>query len=161
MPTWATLSQLGSIWDQFSPACAGMVQRGPIWGQFETNMVLQIIEKPLFFLGFCNILRTSLKAFGNALENLLGRLEKPLGIFWVAGRIFEDALGSLGDALGSLREALGAPWGHLGKPPWQNLGRTFWRELPESTWARGALAELSFRCTPPYSPPLVVSLKPF
>ena len=87
-----------------------MIQRGPIWDQLEASMVLQIIEKPFFFL----IGRKSWKAFGNALEHPLGRLGKPLGTFWGAGESFGDALGALGGAMGGLGDAgrafLGEPY---------------------------------------------------
>ena len=84
-----------------------MIQCGAIWGQLETNTVLKITEKPLFFWGLFNILRKSMTAFGNAFGNPLGRLGEPLG--------------SPGEALETLWEALGVPWGALGTP-WEALG---------------------------------------
>ena len=99
----------------------------------------KIIEKPLVFLGFFNILRKSLEVFGNALG-------EPLGTPWGA---LGDAWGSLGDAWGGLGDALGKPQGDLGNAlgdplgePWENLGRTSLEDPPgrpnigDRTWAR-------------------------
>ena len=80
--------------------------------QLEANAALQIIEKPLFFISFSNILWESLKAFGNALENTLGRLGDALGTFW---KRMEKLWGHLGMPL-MLWKALGAPWEALGAP---------------------------------------------
>ena len=78
-------------------------------GQFETNVVLQIIEKPLFFVSFFpGIKRKSLEVFGNAFGNPLGHLGEPFGSFGDALGSLAGALGNLGDALGSLGNALGS-----------------------------------------------------
>ena len=53
-----------------------------------------------------NILRKSLEAFGNALEDPLGSPWGALGDAWGG---LGDALGDLGDALGGLKNALGGP----------------------------------------------------
>ena len=78
----------------------------------------KIIEKPLFFLGFCSILTKSFKAIGNAFED-------PLGTPWGA---FGDALGGLGDALGNQRGTLegprGRPKGPQGKSNQEKPKRT-------------------------------------
>ena len=73
-------------------------------------MDLKIIEKPLFFLGFFDVLKKSVESFRNALG-------KPLGTPW--------------GTFGTPWEALGAPWGHLGETLgtpwgtfWENLGKT-------------------------------------
>ena len=81
-----------------------MSQHGPTWGQLKANMDLKIIEKPLFFLGFFDILRKSLKALGNALGDSLGMPWGGLGYAWEG----------LGDALGGLGGAFGAPWEAFG-----------------------------------------------
>ena len=83
-------------------------------------MGLKIIEKPLFFLGFFNILRKSLEAFGNALRDPLGTPRGVLGDAWGS---LGDALGGLGDALEDLGDAVEG----LGGFPWKNLGRTPWK----------------------------------
>ena len=64
----------------------------------------EIIEKPLSFLGFYNILTKSYKAIGYAFEKLWGRLGESLG---TSG----DALQGLGDALGDQRGILEEPKG--------------------------------------------------
>ena len=137
-PRWATWSQFGSLWRQLSPAWADMIQCGPIWGQLETNTILKITELLMVFLRFFIILRKSLKAFGNAFGNPLGRLGEPLGS---PG----EALETLWEALRTPWEALGTPWERLGRPPWQNLGGTTWKDLPESTSVRRPLAQLPYR----------------
>ena len=73
-----------------------MSQHEPPWGQLEKKLDLQIIEKPLFFLSFFDVLKKSLEAFGNTLAN-------PSGMPWGA---FGDAWEGLGDALGSLGDPL-------------------------------------------------------
>ena len=104
-------------------------------------MDLKIIEKPLVFLRFFNILRKSSEALGNALGDPLGTPRGALGDAWGG---LGDALGGLGDALedlgdtlGSLRDALGDA---LGEPSWKTfLGRPLgapWRG--PDTWAREA-----------------------
>ena len=77
-----------------------MIQRGPTWGQLEANMVLQILEKPLFFpfLVF--------QYLKEILESFWERLGKPSGMPW----------GAVGDLLGTPGEALGTPWEALGTP---------------------------------------------
>ena len=75
-------------------------------------MDLKFIAKPLFFLGFFDIFRKSLKALGNAIGNALGTPWRGLG----------DALGGLGDALGGLGDALGGLGGALEGPSWRTLG---------------------------------------
>ena len=108
-PTWANLGQLGPTWGSLRPARANMSQRGPTWGQLEANMDLEIIEKPLFFLGFFNISRKSLEVIGNALG-------QPLGTPWGA---LGDALGTPWEVLGdALEDLLGRPWKRppLGRP---------------------------------------------
>ena len=66
-------------------------------------MDMKIMQKPLFFLGFFNILRKSVEVFGNTLEI-------PLGMPWGS---LEDAWGRLGDARGRLGDALEDGWeGH-------------------------------------------------
>ena len=99
--------QLGAIWDQLRPACANTSQRGLTWGQLEANMDLKIIEKQLFSVGFVNILRNSVEASGNALED-------PLGTPW-------EAFGAPRGRLGKPWDRLGKPWGPLVEPPWKNL----------------------------------------
>ena len=79
-----------------------MNQHGPTWGQLEKKMDLKINGKPLFFLGFFNVFRKSLEAFGNVLVNPLGT---PWGTFGDAWGILGDAMGSLGDPLGDLGDA--------------------------------------------------------
>ena len=81
-----------------------MNQRRSTWSQLESNMDLKIMQKPLFFLGFFNILRKSVEVFGNAME-------VPLGMPW---RGLEDAWGRLGDAWGRLGDALGGAGGAMG-----------------------------------------------
>jgi hypothetical protein len=98
-------------------------------------MGLEIIEKPLFFLGFFNILRKSLEAFGNALGDPLGTPRGVLGDAWGS---LGDALGGLGDALedlGDAVEGLGdALEDLLGKPSLEDPPRRSWdvavREAP-------------------------------
>ena len=118
-PTWgllgANLGQLGALWGQPRPAWANTSQRGLIWGQLEATMDGEIIEKPLFFLGFSNILKKSLEAFWNALGD-------PLGTPW----------GALGDALGRPGGRLGKHWGSLGRPG-ARLGKPFFEDLPWKT----------------------------
>ena len=81
-----------------------MNQRRSTWSQLETNMDLKIMQKPLFFLGFFNILRKPVEVFGNAMEI-------PLGMPW---RGLEDAWGRLGDAWERLGDALGGAGGAMG-----------------------------------------------
>ena len=97
-------------------------------------MGLKIIEKPLFFLGFFNILRKSLEAFGNALGDPLGTRWEALGDAW--GDLV-DTLGGLGDALGGLGDALGHLLGGTEGIPWGSLlGRPSWKPNKASgTWA--------------------------
>ena len=76
-------------------------------------MIMQIIEKPQFFLGFFDSLRKSLEGFGNALGDPLGT---PWGALGDARGGFGDALGSLGDALGGLGDSLGGLRDALGVP---------------------------------------------
>ena len=54
-PTWANLGQLGPTWGQLKPTWANMSQRRPTWYQLESNINLNFIEKPWFFLGFFDI----------------------------------------------------------------------------------------------------------
>ena len=68
----------------------------------------EIIEKPMFSLGFCDILRKSFKAIAYAFENLWGRLGEPLGTF---GDALEGLGGVLGDQRGILEEPKGRPKG--------------------------------------------------
>ena len=110
-PTWGNLGQLGATWGQLKPAWANRSHCGLTWGQLEANMNPKIIGKPLFFLGFSNILKKSLEAFWNALADHLGTPWGRLGRLW--GR-------------------LGRLWGRLGKP-WERLGRSFWEDLPWKT----------------------------
>ena len=56
-----------------------MNQRRSTWSQLETNMDLKIMQKPLFFLGFFNILRKSVEVSGNAMEVPLECLGGALG----------------------------------------------------------------------------------
>ena len=116
-PTWG---QLGPIWRELRPARTKMNQRRSTWSQLETNMDLKIMQKPLFFLGFFNILRKSLEAFGNALGVPLGM---PWGAFRDAWESLGDALGGLGGAEGGLGEASG--WPFWGFPRGNLLGRPF------------------------------------
>ena len=59
-PTWC---QLGPTWRQFRPARTKMNQRKSTWSQRETKMDLKIMQKPLFFLCFFNILKKCLEAY--------------------------------------------------------------------------------------------------
>ena len=81
-----------------------MSQCGLTWGELEANTDPEIIEKPLFFLGFSNISKKSLEAWWCALGD-------PLGTPWGG---LGDALGGLGDALGGLGDALGSLGNALG-----------------------------------------------
>ena len=71
-PIRANLDQLGPTRSQLRPAWTNMSRRGPTWGQFQAIMDEKIIEKPLFFLGFFDTSRKSLKACGDALGEPLG-----------------------------------------------------------------------------------------
>ena len=83
----------------------------------------KIIEKPLFFLGFSNILKKSLEAFWNALADPLGTpwggLGGALGGPGAALGGFGDALEGLGNVLGGLsgKTCLGRPWESLERSP--------------------------------------------
>ena len=71
-PIRANLDQLGPTRSQLRPAGTNMSRRGPTWGQLKAIMDEKIIEKPLFFLGFFDTSRKSLKACGDALGEPLG-----------------------------------------------------------------------------------------
>ena len=101
-----------------------MRQHMPTWSQLEANIYAKIIEKPLFFLGFFDILRKSLEAFGTpwgafweCLGEALGTPGRALGTPW-------EALGAPGKALGTPWSALEAPWRASWEKAWKNLGRT-------------------------------------
>ena len=132
-PTWAKLGQLGLNLGQQGKHEPAKANFRPTSGQLEANMDLKLIEKPLFFLCFFNILRKSSEAIGHALGDSLGT---PWGVLG-------DAWGSLGKTLGGFRDALGAlgtPWGVPGDAledllggSCENLERTSLMELPGST----------------------------
>ena len=92
-PAWANLGQLGPIWNQLQPAWANISQRRLTWGQLEAHTNVKIIEKPLVFLGFSNIVKKSLESFGKALGLPWEALGMPWGHSW--GR---PALEDLGKA---------------------------------------------------------------
>jgi len=97
-------------------------------------MDLKIIEKPLFFLGFFDILRKTLEALRNALGDSLGTPWDALGDAWGG---LGDALGGLRDALGGLRDASGGFGDAPGDPSWKTLenpGKNL-REEPTSRCA--------------------------
>ena len=79
-------------------------------------MDLKINEKPLFFLGFFDVLKKSVEALRNALGD-------PLGTPW---RALGDALGGFGDAVGGF----GAPWRAL----WRGLGDALGFPLEDDPW---------------------------
>ena len=84
-------------------------------------MIVQIIEKTMFFLGFFDILRKSLEALGNALGD-------PLGIPWGALGTPWEALGAPWETFGTPLECLGNALEGLGGPSWktflEDLGKT-------------------------------------
>ena len=107
----------------------------PTWSQLEANIYAKIIEKPLFFLGFFDILRKSLEAFGT-----------PWGAFW---ECLGEALGTPGRALGTPWEALGAPGKALGTPwsaletPWRASWEEAWKNLGRTTSRIHVVREIS------------------
>ena len=101
----------------------------------------KIIEKPLFFLGFFDTSRKSLKACGDALGEplgtpwgALGDARGSLGDAWGG---LGDARGGLGDALGGLGDALGHPWGAHLEELQAFRGVTSVKDLPGSPTRRG------------------------
>ena len=93
----------------------------------------KIIEKPLFFLGFFDTSRKSLKACGDALGEPLGT---PWGALGDARGGLGDARGGLGDALGGLGDALGHPWGASSGELRGFLGGASVEDLPGSPTRR-------------------------
>ena len=123
----------------------------PTWSQLEANIYAKIIEKPLFFLGFFDILRKSLEAFGTpwgafweCLGEALGTPGRALGTRWGALGGPWETLGTPWEALGAPWEAFGTPWETLRGEPWKNLGRTSLMELQEAACAARALNLIFF-----------------
>ena len=82
---------------------------------------MKIIQKPLFFLGFCNILKKSLEVLGTPWGTLWERLGNTLGGLGNALEGLGNALEGLGNALEGLGNALGDPSRRTLGIPWGNL----------------------------------------